>query len=312
MKLTKLTLTFLLAFGLNAHLNAQQKSQKEMDRQAIKSMCGCFEVNFKFAETFSDDPDYEFHDRYTAHAGAELAVLVGEEEDKIQIQHILVVGGGVTVKHWRQDWVYESDYEYHYDKNQVWTFVDNGKGKANTWTQKVYQVDDSPRYEGTATWVHQDGRTYWENSTDTPLPRREYTKRSDYNVMHRRNHQEITSEGWVHEQDNAKVLRGDSVEDFTLAYERGVNTYKRIDDSKCQDAINWWEENQEFWALVRETWEDVYGSKKDLGVHLKHEGKSLMKSMYTLNDEWLNDEKRSKRKWRKKLKSNIQLYVYHP
>ena len=22
------------------------------------------------------------------------------------------------------------------------------------WTQKVYQVDDSPRYEGSSTWVH--------------------------------------------------------------------------------------------------------------------------------------------------------------
>lgn len=312
MKFTKLTLLFLLALGLNSPVTAQKKSTKELDREAIKSMCGCFEIDFKFAETFSDNPDYEFHDRYKAHAGAELAVLVGEEENKIQIQHILVVGGGMTVKHWRQDWVYQSDYEYHYDKDQEWTYIDNGKGQGNTWTQKVYQVDDSPRYEGTASWVHQNGRTYWENSTDTPLPRREYTKRSDYNVMHRRNRQEITSEGWVHEQDNAKVLRTDSSEDQTLAYERGVNTYKRIDDSKCQDAIDWWEENQEFWALVRETWDNVYGDEKDLGVALKHEGKSLMKSMYVLNDEWLKDEKRSQRKWRKKLKANIDLYVYRP
>ena len=51
-----------------------------------------------------------------------------------------------------------------------------------TWTQKVFQVDDSPRYEGYATWVHVDGRHYWDSQTDGPLPRREYSKRSDYNV----------------------------------------------------------------------------------------------------------------------------------
>ena len=51
---------------------------------------------------------------------------------------ILVVGGGMTVKHWRQDWIYESDYEYHYDKDQNWTYVDNADNEPRTWTQKVY------------------------------------------------------------------------------------------------------------------------------------------------------------------------------
>ena len=311
MKFYSLTLLFLILFS-GLPVKAQEMSTKELDREAIKSMCGCFEVDFKFVETFSDIPDYEFHDRYTAHAGAELAILVGEEEDKIQIQHILVVGSGMTVKHWRQDWVYKSDYEYHYDKDQNWTYVDNAENKPRTWTQKVYQVDDSPRYEGTASWVHQNGRTYWESSTYAPLPRREYTTRSDYNVMYRRNRQEVTTEGWIHEQDNTKVLRTDSTGDQALAHERGVNTYKRIADSNCQDAIDWWEENQEFWALVRKVWSSFYDEKRDLEVNLKHEGKSLIKSMYALNEQWLKDEARSKRKWRKKLKSHIELYVYHP
>ena len=30
---------------------------------------------------------------------------------------------------------------------------------------KIFQVDDSPRYEGTASWVHVDGKSYWENTT---------------------------------------------------------------------------------------------------------------------------------------------------
>jgi len=50
------------------------------------------------------------------------------------------------------------------------------------------------------------------------LPRREYSKRSDYNVMMRGNHVEITDEGWLHEQDNEKVIR-----DKDLALEKAVN-----------------------------------------------------------------------------------------
>ncbi len=80
-------------------------------------------------------------------------------------------------------------------------------------------------YEGSATWVHVDGKSYWENTTDAPLPRREFSKRSDYNVMTRRNRQEITDYGWVHEQDNDKVLREDS--DKVIAGEKEWNTYTK-------------------------------------------------------------------------------------
>lgn len=52
-----------------------------------------------------------------------------------------------------------------------------------------------------------DGKDYWENKTSSPLPRREYTKRDDYNVMLRGNRHEITDYGWMHEQDNDKMIR---------------------------------------------------------------------------------------------------------
>lgn len=39
-----------------------------------------------------------------------------------------------------------------------WKFVKLPKQKVKgQWTQKVYQADDSPRYEATATWIHADG-----------------------------------------------------------------------------------------------------------------------------------------------------------
>ncbi|MCH5688974.1 hypothetical protein LWM68_34810 [Niabella sp. W65] len=32
-------------------------------KENISNLCGCFEVTFKYAETFSPDKDYKFHDR---------------------------------------------------------------------------------------------------------------------------------------------------------------------------------------------------------------------------------------------------------
>ena len=144
--------------------------------------------------------------------GLEWVQLVEDEKNKISLQHLLVVGppgGQMVIKHWRQDWLYQNTDLYIYDKNDKWSFVDmDKKDVKGQWTQKVFQVDDSPRYEGTSSWVHVDGKSYWENTTPSPLPRREFSKRSDYNVTLRGNRHEVTNKGWVHDQDNKKILGG--------------------------------------------------------------------------------------------------------
>ena len=199
------TTGLLLALSLIALGAFAQK--KEMDREAIKAMCGCFEIKFDYAETFAADTAYEFHDPYHAEAGSELALLVEDSEDKIVIQHLLVINDSMIIKHWRQDWIFENQEFYMYNGNNSWNYKIKSKGKVkNQWTQKVYQVDDSPRYEGSATWVHVDGQHYWTSATDAPLPRREYSKRSDYNVMNRTNKHLVTDYGWLHEQDNLKLI----------------------------------------------------------------------------------------------------------
>ena len=45
----------VLIFTFSSVGNAQNK--KEQDKEAIKKMCGCFEVTFNFAETFSYSED---------------------------------------------------------------------------------------------------------------------------------------------------------------------------------------------------------------------------------------------------------------
>ena len=71
---------------------------------------------------------------------------------------------------------------------------------------KVFQVDDGPRYQGSGTWVHVDGKSYWESTTPAPLPRRERDIRN-YNLTIRGNRVEIMDYGWAHIQDNSKIIR---------------------------------------------------------------------------------------------------------
>jgi hypothetical protein len=286
----KIIITILvMAFSLSIH--AQNKKTK--DRNAIKKMCGCFEVEFNFAETFkySSDSTYVPSKNYRS-AGLEWAQLVDDEKNKISIQHILLVGpesSPYVMKHWKQDWVFENQDFYIYKGNNSWKYKTKSKGKVkNQWTQKVYQVDDSPRYEGSATWVHVDGKSYWENITDAPLPRREYSKRSDYNITQRGNRQEITNNGWIHDQDNSKIIRLKDKNDILIAKEKGFNSYKKVDDRRCKAAADWWIQNYSKWETVRDKWNEIYSRKTDLKLHSIVDSKPLYS--YLFNDAIINEE----------------------
>lgn len=265
----------IIAFG---------QKKKKQDQKAIKEMCGCYEVTFEFAETFSPDKDYQFHDNYKS-GGLEWVQLVEDEPNKISMQHLLIVGESAIVKHWRQDWLYQNTRLYSYDKDRTWTPLSLPKWQVKgQWTQKVYQVDDGLRYEGSGSWVHLDGRHYWENTSNAPLPRREYSKRSDYNVMVRTNRHELTNFGWLHEQDNDKVLRTDSG-DKIIAREKGWNTYKKVDDRECKAAQDWWAKNAQYWADVRKVWNELYASKSTLSFVGKIEDKALFHHLFAIGDK---------------------------
>ena len=133
--------------------------------------------------------------------------------------------------------------------------------------KEFFQVDDSPRYEGSASWVHVDGRSFWSSTADAPLPRREITKRQDYNVTFRRNHHEIFDWGWSHDQDNDKLIREVDKKDIILAQEKGYNTYKKVENERCMAAQVFWKDNKEMWALVRKEWNTIFSMPQN--IHLK-------------------------------------------
>ena len=172
----KNTLLFLFLFLVFNSIVLYPQSKKNLDKESIKSMCGCYEVKFEFAETFiySEDSTYVKSPPKTMYA-LELAHLIKDDKNDISIQHILQIGDygePYIIKHWRQDWSYQNQDFYLYDSNNVWKFVNKSKGQVRgQWSQKVFQVDDGPRYQGSGTWVHVDGKSYWESTTTAPLPR---------------------------------------------------------------------------------------------------------------------------------------------
>ncbi|MFT5737287.1 MAG: hypothetical protein ACJAU2_001182 [Maribacter sp.] len=265
-----------------------QIDKQEQDADAIKEMCGCYAVTYNFAETFNYSNDSLYNpSKSKVDKGLEWAGLVSDKDGKIVIQHILQVGDPakpMIVKHWRQDWLYENTDLYTYNGNNHWKYEKKQPNEVvGQWTQKVFQVDDSPRYEGTATWVHVDGKSYWENTTPAPLPRREYTTRGDYNITMRGNRHEITENGWIHDQDNAKIIRKENEEDVVLAMEKGHNTYVKVPDTRCQAAADWWTKEHNKWTVVRSKWDEVFARDTDLILEEKVDNKVLYKHLFEDN-----------------------------
>ncbi|WP_433833561.1 DUF6607 family protein [Flavobacterium anhuiense] len=275
------------AMALTCGLGFSQ-DKKQQDIKSIKSMCGCYEVKFNFTETFSYPKDsLTYKPSETKHESAlEWVELLEDTPNKIVMQHLLIVSDDMIIKHWRQDWLYENTDLYTFDKGNTWKYKKlDKKAVKGQWTQKVYQVDDSPRYEGSSTWVHVDGQDYWANVADAPLPRREQTKRNDYNVLKRRNIHEITATGWNHEQDNDKLVRDDAGKDVLLAQEKGFDVYTKVPDVKCIAAQKWWVANNALWKNVRDKWQTLFDRHKDLNLEAKVDRKALYSLLFDLKPD---------------------------
>ncbi len=227
----------------------------EKDRQAILGMQGNFQVSFEFAETVSLAKDYQLKEKAYEAQAKEHVQVVQDDGDTIVLQHLLVVDGQV-IKHWGQIWKYEDTEVLTYQGDRKWKSETRSAAEADgTWTQLVTQTNDMPRYESAGKWVHLDGVSYWQGETQRPLPRREYTRRKDYDLLACENRQTVTSNGWVHEQDNVKWVSREG-KSRALCRERGFNRYERTDD-ELSAAKTFWEKNGEFWNQVRSVWSEL-------------------------------------------------------
>ncbi|HNU15413.1 MAG TPA: hypothetical protein PKI55_13240, partial [Chitinophagaceae bacterium] len=157
------------------------------------------------------------------------------------------------------------------------------KGK---WTQTVWEVADEPRYQGFSQFVNLDGKIIWQNSTDAPLPRREYSMRNDYNVLKRTNRLNITDSGYLHEQDNQKIIRSNGT-DRLLVEEKGHNIYKRIPEKECAAAKEYWEKNAGYWGRVRKIWGNYIATHNSISLKNKIDDKMLHEYLMVLGKEYV-------------------------
>ncbi len=255
------------------------------DRQAILAFAGEFKVDFAFDETVALVPDYER--REPKRSGADEVVIIAEDSgDRIVLQHLLVVGDGHAIKHWRQDWIWQADHRLEFSNDQTWRRVELPAEKTRqAWTQCVYGVADTPRYCGTGQWNHRYGHATWTSDrTWRPLPRREYTKREDYNALNVENRHTITPDGWTHEQDNSKVVRVDGRTKKVLVREFGFNDYVRNPDFDFTPAYDYWDETSEYWARVRQTWQDHIDAG-GLALATGVDGMPIIEGLFDLADQ---------------------------
>lgn len=281
----------LLAALLLSGLFAFAQNKFEQDRAAIKALAGFYKVTFNYAETFSPNDDYKFHDRHRSSA-KEIAIIVEDSPKKIVIQHLLVMrGDSMIIKHWREDWTYEDPKILIFDKEDTWKNVtlkpEETKGK---WTQKVFQVDDSPRYQAIGSWVHVDGRSQWLSYSDSPLPRREHTERNDYNVLNRRNFVYLTPTGWMFEQDNKKIVRTPGEKDKLIAQEKGLEEFVKTDPKSFAYSQEWWKKNESFWKDARDIWDNVFASNSIIKLASKIDNKLLYQKFFAANERSVKEK----------------------
>jgi hypothetical protein len=275
--------------ALTAEAEQQTGEALDLDRQAILSMAGDYQVAFQFQETVAIEAGYELKEPYNSQA-TEFVEVIEDTGEFISLQHVLVLHDDETdetrvVKHWRQGWTYQDTQLNVFRGNRTWEQLALSPGEvAGSWTQAVYQVDDSPRYESVGRWTHTGDRSAWESEeTWRPLPRREYTKHSDYQVMVARNRHTLTPSGWVHEQDNYKLVLGDDGgTQKVLVHESGLNIYNRVDDVDFASGHEYWNATQDYWQDVRTVWADILGQPGRITLLAKVDGKRMHKTMFAM------------------------------
>ncbi len=256
----------------------------ERDRQSILAMTGDYKVTFDFTETVPFIQGYVLKEPKIS-GGHEVVRVVEDTGDFISLQHLLVVGSQerpFVVKHWRQDWRYEPARVLVFIGGNAWKWRDLAPNEsAGTWSQTVYQVDDAPRYGAVGRWTYEDGLAEWTPPKEwRPLPRRDMTTRDDYHAVDAMNRHVITPWGWVHEQDNSKVVL--SSPPAALVREIGINTYRRFDDFPVEAADEYWAATSDFWAGVRAEWNTIEAAHQSFAITIKGETQDLYNPLLEL------------------------------
>lgn len=280
-------------------LQAPDLSGFERDRRAILAMAGTYRVTFDFLEVVPFVKTGKPNAPYQSW-GTEKVYVDSDEGKAISLVHILemrmvqadgAISEPMVTKHWRQDWRYEPSQIVEYVGRDRWQRRKLSAAESgSSWTQTVYQVDESPRYASIGRWQHSPSFSSWL-SADTwrPLPRREWSVRDDYQVLVGTNRHTIEPAGWVQEENNLKTVltqqRAIDPQRPYVAREYGVARYERIRDADFAAADQYYRRTKEFWDQVRDAWAEVFASAGSATLRGPVDKLGLFRPLFARADE---------------------------
>ena len=284
-------------------------SKFERDRAAILAMAGGYKVDFNFIETVGFSDDFK-RDRPYHSWGTEYVYVLEDRSEFISLQHIMVMyfkqdDGSISepfvMKHWRQDWTYQDTSLLEYKHKNTW--VKREVSEADTkgaWSQAVFQVDDSPRYESLGRWAHNASFSSWLSAkTRRPLPRREYSVRKDYHVLEGFNRHTVTRHGWVQEEENWKLALDDQgqarADSPYLAKEEGIARYQLTSNIDYTPGDRYMAKTSNFWAGVRAHWASlIHAANPSLSLKKTVDGQPLFMPLFSSAEAEHNPKERPK------------------
>lgn len=199
-----------------------------------------------------------------------------------------------VMKHWRQDWAYEDKVLFEYSHDNRWQRRKlSTKEVAGKWSQSVFQVDDSPRYESYGEWRHNASFSTWlSHTTRRPLPRREYSVRQDYSVLEGFNRHTVTQYGWVQEEENWKLVldtKGQVKKSAPyIAKEEGLARYQTITNFDFSAGDDYMAKAAPVWLLVRSKWADLKKKNQTLRLKKHVDGKPMFMPLFGLAQEFVD------------------------
>jgi hypothetical protein len=268
-------------------------------------MAGDYRVTFDFLEIADFVPGVARDKPYQSW-GTERIYVDTDTGNTISLVHILdmrivqddgKVSDPIVTKHWRQTWTYEPQDLVEYKGHERWQRRKlSSSERRGVWTQTVYQVDESPRYASLGHWTHSGSFSTWI-SADTwrPLPRREWSVRSDYQVLLGTNRHTIIATGWLQEENNLKTVLGkneviDSTQPF-LAREYGVARYSRMKGGDFAAADEYYQRTKGFWSSVLTNWHQRFEKNPTIQLKAPVDKAGLFQPLFQYADDLANGTK---------------------
>jgi hypothetical protein len=295
-------------------VSADDQLQRGME--ALRSMTGCYLIDYSYTETEALLPGYakdnRVYDVNKDKSVKEWIYLIEHRPGKVRLQHILFATDlngalfeGTELRHQAEDWEFNAPFVYDFVSPLHWDVKNLGNN--NLWTRRITGLDDGLRYQCAAAWSQNSKYPEWTCNNFAPIPGRETRDmgRKDYNTLDRTTRIVAYGNSWLERQNNVKTIHKDGVR-TPLAKEVGKNWYVRLPDSECAPAMAFKSPREGFWNVLRETWDEVFTGQSSFVE------KALQPSRYfkimSLEDKYLNMQDSQKAQARQEILDIINEY----